>query len=109
MRRVVLAMLCTLPFVFACSSASNEGAPVTSPKMAIMKAKQAWASIHDKASWQSAYSKENTTKLEPYTATLKDGVWLVRGTIPPGYKGEAIETTVRQSDGNVSVTVVQLK
>lgn len=109
MRRIVLAFLCTLPLVFACSSASNDGAPVTSPEMAIAKAKEAWASIHDKASWQSAYSKENTAKLEPYTATLKDGVWLVRGTIPPGYKGEALETTVRQSDGAASVTVVQVK
>lgn len=109
MRRVVLAIVCSLPFVFACSSASNDKAPVTTAEAAITKAKEAWASIHDKASWQSAYSKESAAKLEPYTATLEDGVWLVRGTIPPGYKGEVLETTVRQSDGAVSVTVVQVK
>ena len=66
-------------------------------------------SIHEKASWQSAYSKENTAKLEPYTARLNDGVWPIRGTIPPGYRGDALETTVRQDDGNVAVTVVQVQ
>ncbi len=77
--------------------------------MAVAKAKKSWASIHDKAGWQSAHSKTNAAKLEPYTATLKDGVWLVCGTISPGYKGEALETTVRQSDGAASVAVVQVK
>jgi hypothetical protein len=109
MRRTVLAVFGALPLIFACSSSSGDKAPVTTPEAAVEKAKQAWASIHEKASWQSAYSKENTAKFEPYTATLQDGIWVVRGTIPPGYQGEVLETTVRQSDGDVSVTVVQTK
>jgi hypothetical protein len=109
MRRTVLAVLGVLPIIFACSSSSEDKTAVTTPEAAVEKAKQAWASIHEKASWQSAYSKESTVKFEPYAATLEDGVWVVRGTIPPGYQGEVLETTVRQSDGDVSVKVVRAK
>jgi hypothetical protein len=109
MKRAVLAIVVALPIVFGCSSASDDTAPVTTPEAAVQKAKEAWASIHDKASSQAAYSKENTAKFEPYTATFQDGVWLVRGTIPPNYQGDVLETTVRQSDGSTSVTVVQVK
>lgn len=45
---------------------------------------------------------------EPYIAELKDGVWIVRVPIPDCYRGEALETTIRQHDGTVSVTVVQV-
>lgn len=109
MKRALLAMVAALPIVFGCSSASDEKVPVTTPEAAVQKAKEAWASIHDKASWQTAYSSESTAKFEPYTATLEDGVWMVRGTIPPNYQGDVLETTVRQSDGSASVAVVQVK
>ena len=109
MKRPALAVLGVLSIAFGCSSTADNVTPVTTPKAAVSKAREAWASIHEKGSLQSAYSRENTAKLEPYTATLKDGMWLVCGTIPPGYKGEVLETTVRQSDGNVSVTVIQIK
>ena len=106
MKRAVLAALAVLPIVFACSSASND-APVTTADAAILSAKQAWQSIYEK-NGSPAYSKESAAKFEPYTATLKDGVWHVRGTVPSGYQGETLETTVRQSDGSVSVTVVKV-
>jgi hypothetical protein len=109
MRIIPLAMMAALPIVFGCSSASNEKVPVTTSEAAIQKAKEAWVSIYDKASWQTAYRSESTAKFEPYTATLQDGVWLVRGTIPPNYQGDVLETTVQQSDGSASVTVVQVK
>lgn len=106
MKRAIFAALGMLPIVFACSSASND-APVASANAAIMSARQAWQSIYEK-NRSAAYSKESAAKFEPYTATLKDGVWHVRGTVPPGYHGETLETTVRQSDGSVSVTVVKV-
>jgi hypothetical protein len=109
MKKVALAILGTLPIVFACSSASNNPAPVASADAAILSARQAWQSIAEKKGSSSVYSKESAAKFEPYTATLKDGVWHVRGTVPPGYRGETLDTTVRQSDGSVSVTVVKVE
>ena len=107
MKRAIFAALGVLPIVFACSSASND-APVTSADAAIKSARQAWKSIYEK-NRNAAYSKESVAELEPYTATLEDGVWHVRATVPPGYHGDVLETTVRQSDGSVSVTVVRVK
>lgn len=108
MKQSVFAILGTLPIVFACSSASNDPAPVTSADAAILSARQAWQSIYEKKGSSPVYSKESAAKFEPYTSTLKDGVWHVQGTVPPGYHGETLETTVRQSDGSVSVTVVKI-
>jgi hypothetical protein len=106
MKRVSFAALGVLPIVFACSSASND-APVTTADAAISSAKQAWQSIYEKKT-SPAYSKESAARFEPYTATFKDGVWHVRGSVPPGYQGETLVTTVRRSDGSVSVTVVKV-
>lgn len=106
MKRAIFAALGVLPMLFGCSSASND-APVTTADAAILSAKQAWQSIYEKKR-SPAYGKESAARFEPYTATLKDGVWHVRGTVPLGYHGETLETTVRQSDGSVSVTVVKV-
>jgi len=72
---------------------------------AIRSAKQAWQSIYEKKR-SPEYSNESRARFEPYTATLEEGVWHIQGTVPPGYSGETLETTVRQSDGAVSVTAV---
>ena len=94
--------------ITACSSSASDGAVNTS-EQAVAHAKTAWASVGEKANWHAVYSKENTAKFEPYTATLENGVWVVRGTVPTGYRGEMLETRVRQSDGQVSVEVVEAK
>lgn len=93
--------------LLACSASSTE--PVTTAEGAISGAKKAWRSIHEKAPWNTVYSEERTSQFEPYTATYEGGVWVVRGTIPAGYHGEVLETKVRESDGSVSVTVVQVE
>lgn len=82
---------------------------VETPEAAIAAAKQAWESIYDEASWNHVYSKEIRRKFEPYTAVLQNDVWIVRGTNPPGYKGRVLETSVRKSDGSVSVNVVEVR
>ena len=102
----LLALVAVIPVVFACSPASNSAPAVTTPEQAITSARQAWKSIHEKASWHAVYSEESTSRFEPYAAVLEDGIWVVRGTIAPGYRGETVESTVRQSDGSVSVKVV---
>jgi hypothetical protein len=102
------ALLIAVPFFFACSSTSGSNS-VTTAEEAVSKAKLAWKQIYEKASWHKVYSPESTSRFEPYTATLFNDVWIVKGTIPAGYEGEVIETTVRQSDGSVSVDVVTAK
>jgi hypothetical protein len=79
-------VLGTMLLVTACGSAASDG-PVNTAEEAVARAKTAWASVSEKASWHVAYSKENTTKFEPYRATLENGVWVVRGTVPSGYRG----------------------
>ena len=36
---------------------------------------------------------------EPYTATLVQGEWIVKGTIPANFRGHTLETTVREGLG----------
>jgi hypothetical protein len=81
--------------------------PVTSEVAAIAAAKSAWESIRDKSNLP-VYRNEEAKRFEPYSATLKDGVWTVRGTIPAGYHGQTLVTTVRQDNGVVLVQVVQI-
>jgi len=38
---------------------------------------------------------------KPYHAELKNGIWIVRGTLPPDVVGGTPEATVRDSDGKV--------
>ena len=50
-----------------------------------------------------------TLTFEPYTATLKDGIWTVKGTIPPGYHGYTLVTSVRAADGSANAGFVEIK
>lgn len=103
--RHLVACLIAASLLASCSPPSHK-APVNDQASAVALAKEAWAGIYDKTR-SPAYSKENTEKFEPYTAVLKDGEWTVRATVPVGYRGSVLETTVRQRDGAVSVTTVE--
>lgn len=92
---------------FGITDCSGDG-PVLTAESAITTAKQAWQSIHDKTS-SPLYDPKETTRFEPYTATLEDGVWTVKGTIPPRYHGTTLVTTVRKDTGAVSVTSVEIR
>jgi predicted small lipoprotein YifL len=92
---------------FSITGCSGDG-PVLTPEAAITTAKQAWQSIHDKHPLPQ-YDQKETSRFEPYTATLQDGVWTVKGTIPPEYHGTALVTTVRKDTGAVSVTAIEIK
>lgn len=37
----------------------------------------------------------------PYRATLRDGIWCVSGTLPPGWRGGTPQACIRASDGKV--------
>ena len=106
-RRAVFSLaLVSLGMAAACRSSPPP--PITTPEAAIAVAKAAWPTIYDKTHYP-VYSQEETRKFEPYTATLKDGVWIVKGTIPPGYRGPTLVTKVRVSDGFGPVDVVEIK
>jgi hypothetical protein len=105
MTGVVLGALLVF-MVSSCSASSDDS--VTTAEGAIANARRAWRSTHEKAPWKG-YSEEWTSQFEPYTATYEEGVWVVRGTIPAGYRGEVLETQVRERGGSVSVTVVQIE
>ena len=107
MKRTLLAAFAAFLLVFAVACASKD-APVTTAEAAIKSARQAWKSIYEKNS-SDFYSDKGIARFEPYSATFENGVWHVRGTVPPGYQGDVLETTVRQSDGSVSVTVAPKK
>jgi hypothetical protein len=80
--------------------------PVTTAADAVARARAAWQSIREKGGGNadnSGFSAESIARVEPYTATLKDGEWQVRGTLPPGYAGTVLETTVGACDGSITV------
>lgn len=109
-RYAILLLAALVPAVFACPPNSNNRSSVTTAAAAILTARQSWASLYEKLNGRNpVYSKKETAKFEPYTATLSNGIWLVRGTIPLGFHGETIETNVCQSDGSVSMVVVEIK
>jgi hypothetical protein len=108
LRSLLSVMLLAVPFVFGCSETSGSSAVHTATE-AISRAKLAWRQTYEKAPWHEVYSPDSTARFEPYSATLVNDVWIVKRTIPAGYTGEVIESTVRQSDGSVSLNVVILK
>jgi len=107
MKNLILASLVSVALLSSCSPPSNEG-PVVDAASAVELAKKSWPRIYDKTR-NPTFSKESTEKFEPYTGELKNGVWTVRAAVPEGYRGEVLETTIRQNDGTVSVKSVQVK
>ena len=66
----------------ACARVEGPGSSRT-PESAIAHAKGARASTYEKNRNGNFYSPANVGKFEPYSATLKDGVWHIQGTVPP--------------------------
>jgi hypothetical protein len=94
-------------FAVTASCQSAPKPPIITPEAAVASARISWESVYDKTHYP-VYSKAETANLEPYTATLKEGVWTVRGTIPPGYRGYTLVTTVRVSDGTGKVDAIEV-
>jgi NTF2 fold immunity protein len=53
------------------------------------------------AAWIPIYGKAQIENEKPYKATLKDGVWTVTGTVPPGYDGGTALAEIAQADGRI--------
>jgi hypothetical protein len=102
---LIFSAFVTLSAYTACTLST----PVTSPAAAITAARLSWKSIDEKHNFKTpVYNEKEIAKFEPYTATLVQGEWIVKGTIPPNFRGDTLETTVRERDGLVSVQVLAI-
>lgn len=52
------------------------------------------------AVWRPIYGEQVASKA-PFHATLKEGVWTVEGSLPPGWLGGAPLAEIAQRDGRV--------
>lgn len=102
---LIFSAFVTLSAYTACALST----PVTSPAAAITAARLSWKSIDEKHNFKTlVYNEKEIAKFEPYTATLVPGEWIVKGTIPLNFRGDTLETTVRERDGLVSVQVLAI-
>ena len=53
------------------------------------------------AVWKPIYGKDRIEDKIPYKATLSDGVWHVRGTLPKRMKGGVPEAEINKDDGRI--------
>ena len=49
------------------------------------------------AVWIPIYGKEQIENEKPYHASLKDGVWTVKGSLPKGFKGGTAEARISKN------------
>jgi hypothetical protein len=79
----------------------SQTAAISSVDAAIAAAKKAWSAVYEKARWQKVFSPENVAAAEPYSASLKNGIWVVSGKQRPGATSPTAQ--VCASDGATSV------
>ncbi len=53
------------------------------------------------AIWIPIYGTDQVNREKPFVATLKNGVWFVRGSLPKGYNGGVAEAEIAKDDGRI--------
>ena len=53
------------------------------------------------AVWEPIYGKASIAKQSPYNATLKDGVWVVTGTLPERMLGGVALAEISKEEGTI--------
>ena len=53
------------------------------------------------AIWEPIYGASNIERQKPYQTTLKDGIWYVRGSLPPNVAGGVALAEISQQDARV--------
>ena len=53
------------------------------------------------AVWEPIYGAGNIARQAPYTAELKDGVWIVQGTLPKNVAGGTAVAAISKKDGTI--------
>jgi hypothetical protein len=82
----------------ACARPAAPPERVDHEERALAKANAAWSSIYSKTA-ESTYSAANVRRFAPYSATLENGVWIVRTAASPDLHGRAPRAEVRADDG----------
>jgi hypothetical protein len=104
-RRASLTLLLVL-LLGACTSRTEPAEHVTHEERALAKAHAAWASLFVQRA-DETFSPGNIQRFAPYQATLEDGVWIVRGTIPADFHGSMPEARIRADDGETRVRSIE--
>jgi hypothetical protein len=53
------------------------------------------------AVWEPIYGKDGIDRQAPYRAELNDGIWTVRGSLPPDHVGGVALAEIAKEDGRV--------
>ena len=53
------------------------------------------------AVWSPIYGEKPIEGEKPFRATLKNGVWTVTGSLPPGFVGGVATARIAQRDGRI--------
>ncbi len=59
------------------------------------------------AVWTPIYGEKQIAGEKPYTASLKDGIWTVQGTLPKGWLGGVAIAEISKEDGRVIAVIHQ--
>jgi hypothetical protein len=93
-------------FIGACTSHGEPAERVTHEERALAKAHASWAALFAQRA-DETFSPGNIRRFAPYTATLENGVWIVRGTVPADVHGTMPAARVRADDGVTTVQAVE--
>ena len=100
------SLLLPLLLLLGCARAPEPRERVVHEERALAKANAAWADVYTGRA-EDAYSPKNIRRFSPYTATLEDGVWVVRGTAAADVHGLMPSARVRADDGVTTVQSVE--
>jgi hypothetical protein len=106
MKRVLQLSLCSLLVLAACTRRATPPERVDHEERALAKANAAWSNAFTHRA-DEAFSPGNVRRFSPYTATLEDGVWIVRGTAREDRHGRMPAARVRAADGDTTVQSIE--
>jgi len=95
MKRVVLTMCLLVMALTGCTNQNltkKEGGYVPNEETAIAIAEAVLIPV---------YGKEKIISERPFTAVLKEGVWIVRGHLDSGMLGGVAEVRISKEDGRI--------
>lgn len=118
MRQTILLSSFVLILQFGCNkneqkevvkNESNVEKPPTYQKSVSINSKTTFGYVPDEKTaieialkvWIPIYGKETIETEKPYHATLKNGVWIVTGSLPNEMDGGVAEAQILQKDGKV--------
>jgi hypothetical protein len=93
-------------FLGACTPHREPVERVTHEERALAKAHSSWAALFAERA-DETFSPGNIQRFSPYSATLENGTWTVRGTVPADFHGKVPEARIRAGDGVTTVQVLE--